>query len=711
MDYKKIFIKNACPTSIGGQAIMEGVMMRGPDRTAIAMRLPSDEIFLKTEKRKKPGVFHKIPVIRGAVSFFESLAIGIGTLMESADVLEQYLPEDEIEEPGALEQKINNRFGEKAAWNIMLTISLIISLVIAVGVFVVFPTVATNWLKHWVQSHVALNLIEGGFRILLFVLYIVLISRMKEIQTLFQYHGAEHKTIHCFENELELTPANAAQFYRLHPRCGTSFLMFVMIISLLLFSFLGWPNLWLRIGSRILLMPVIAGLSYEVLRWAGRSDNIVVRVLSYPGLMLQLLTTRDPDEHQLEIAIVSLKAVLVDKSAPVIDGIVDTNAHLLPEDEDVIVKTDGAVSTSDASESEIGAADTSDTDDIIKSAGADHTDRSDTEGTKAQDKCPDEKQDAETAESLEESDSTEKPDSENPASGAGPSFDGDKCTVGNLIRWGQSELSDIENGRNEAVDIFSYTMGFSRTDMILRAADPVVDSDRMEYEERIGRRLSGTPLQYIVGVQEFMGLLFRVNPNVLIPRLDTEVLADQAIRMLKEKNWEDPFILDICTGSGAIGITVAHEIPDAEVTLADISTEAVSTAMGNAQINEVFRRCIFVTGNMFEAVPEHKRYDMILCNPPYIESDVIETLSEEVKDHEPRLALDGGEDGLVFYRILARDAEKHLADGGILIMEIGYNQGEAVKKLLEENGNYGPVTVMKDLNHLDRVVYTERKER
>ena len=156
---------------------------------------------------------------------------------------------------------------------------------------------------------------------------------------------------------------------------------------------------------------------------------------------------------------------------------------------------------------------------------------------------------------------------------------------------------------------------------------------------------------------------------------------------------------------------MAHEFPDAEVTLVDVSKNAISTAIGNAQINDVFRRCIFLEGDMFQALPENKRYDMILSNPPYIESDVIETLSTEVKDHEPRLALDGGADGLKFYRILAEEAEKHLSDGGYLVMEIGYNQGDTVKALLENNGNYKTVAVLQDLNHLDRIVIGERKER
>lgn len=269
----------------------------------------------------------------------------------------------------------------------------------------------------------------------------------------------------------------------------------------------------------------------------------------------------------------------------------------------------------------------------------------------------------------------------------------------------------MENGANEAQEILQYILGYTRTDLILRNKEVLREDDRKEYERRIEMRLSGTPLQYITGVQEFMGLMFRVNPNVLIPRLDTEVLVDQAIGILKAKEWENPFILDMCTGSGAIGVTMAHEFPDAEVTMTDVSPKALSTAMGNAQINDVFSRCIFLQGDMFEAIPEQKRFDMILSNPPYIESDVIETLSTEVKDHEPRLALDGGADGLTFYRILAENAEKHLADGGYLMMEIGCDQGEAVRQLLEENENYSTAVVLQDLNHLDRIVIAERKGR
>lgn len=330
MDLSKIFLKDACPTAIGGQAVMEGVMMRGPERTAIAIRLPDGRIHTKTKRNKKPGVWAHIPILRGCVSFFVALIGGMQWLTYSADVLEHYMEaEAEPEEPGRLEGWLTKKFGPKAVWNLLLFLAVAIALVISIGVFVLLPTVLVGWLKAVIDNEIALNLIEGVLRIAIFLLYILAIRRMEDIKRVFQYHGAEHKTIHCFENGLALTPENARDFYTLHPRCGTSFLMFVMVISLILFSLLGWPNLVVRIGSRILLIPVVAGLSYELLKWAGRSNNWLVKVLSMPGLYLQKLTTNPPDDSQVEIAMVSLKAVLVPADTPLIEGICDKDAHLL----------------------------------------------------------------------------------------------------------------------------------------------------------------------------------------------------------------------------------------------------------------------------------------------------------------------------------------------------------------------------------------------
>ena len=212
---------------------------------------------------------------------------------------------------------MNEKFGKEKANTIMMYVSVLLSILLTVGVFIILPTGVMSLLKKaGIDSPVLLNLIEGVLRICMFVVYVSLISKMPDIRRTFMYHGAEHKTIHCYENGLELTPANAQTFYTLHPRCGTSFLMFVMVISLLVFSLLGWPNLAARVISRLLLIPVIAGLSYELLQFTGRHDGKCVRILSMPGILLQKLTTKEPTDDMLEVAILAVKAVLPSHEDP-----------------------------------------------------------------------------------------------------------------------------------------------------------------------------------------------------------------------------------------------------------------------------------------------------------------------------------------------------------------------------------------------------------
>ncbi len=334
MDLSKIFLKDACPTKVGGQAVLEGVMMKGEDRTAVCVRLPDGSLHMRTQMLKtEKKAWTKVPIVRGVVAFVSSLVQGTQTLLHSADVLEAHA-DDAPQEPVAEDRFtmwLEKHFGEKAAWNFMLYSSVLLAVVFTVGIFIIAPTVVVNFCNRFTQNEIALNLIEGVLRIVLFVGYVAVISRMPDIKRVFQYHGAEHKTIHCFENGLELKPENCRQFYTLHPRCGTSFLMFVMIISLILFSLLGWPDLLMRITSRLLLIPVVAGLSYEVLKWAGRSDNFIVKALSLPGLYLQKLTTAEPDDSQLEVAIASMKAAMVPEETPCFEGLCDKDGNPLPE--------------------------------------------------------------------------------------------------------------------------------------------------------------------------------------------------------------------------------------------------------------------------------------------------------------------------------------------------------------------------------------------
>lgn len=319
MDKSKIFLKGACPTSIGGQAIIEGIMMRGPEKMATAIRLPDGTIHMKTAPTPKGSKLGKLPLIRGVVNFVASLVQGTKVLMYSADILEKHYPEQYQKDKFDL--WMEKKFGKEKAWNILMIFSVCLAVALSVGIFMIAPTVVTGLLSRLTESIIVLNLAEGLMRILIFAIYVLAISKMEDIRTVFQYHGAEHKTIHCFEKGLDLTPENAQQFYTLHPRCGTSFLMFVMVVAVLVHAFMGWPNVWLRIGSRLLVLPLIAGISYELLKWAGRSDNWLVRFLSLPGIYLQKLTTKEPEIKHLEVAIAAMKAVLPENDTPYFEGI------------------------------------------------------------------------------------------------------------------------------------------------------------------------------------------------------------------------------------------------------------------------------------------------------------------------------------------------------------------------------------------------------
>jgi uncharacterized protein YqhQ len=310
LDFEKIFRKQCRPTSIGGQAVIEGVMMRGPKDIAIAVRKQDQEIVVKKEEVKgmAKSALTKIPIVRGVIALIDSMVLGVKSLTYSAEFFEE---EESTEEKGKFESWVENTFGDKAG-DILIYFSVFTALAFGILLFIISPTVAMNFFKTKISSPWMLNLVEGIFRILLFIGYVTLISKMKDIKRVFQYHGAEHKTIHCYESNLPLTVENARQFPTLHPRCGTSFLVFVMVVSLLLFSMIGWPNPWVRVLSRLLLMPVVAGISYEIIKWAGKSQSQFVRWISYPGLLFQKLTTREPDDSQLEVAIEAMKNVLTD---------------------------------------------------------------------------------------------------------------------------------------------------------------------------------------------------------------------------------------------------------------------------------------------------------------------------------------------------------------------------------------------------------------
>ena len=294
-------------TSIGGQALIEGILMRGPKKQAIVCRTP-DGLVSKVEELKFIKDRYPVlgwPIIRGAVNFITTMVAGVRALTYSAD----QLPEEEQEEPSKLDRWIEKHVGGETAEKMIVGLAVIIGIGISVGLFILLPTILAGLLTNLVRSTVLRNLIEGVLRIAIFLGYMWLATRLKDIKRVWEYHGAEHKTIFCYEKGLPLTVENARVQSRFHPRCGTSFLFITMIVSILVFSLVSWSNVWIRMGLRLLLLPIVVGISYELIKWAGRTDNIVTRILSAPGKALQHLTTREPEDGMLEVAIEALKLV------------------------------------------------------------------------------------------------------------------------------------------------------------------------------------------------------------------------------------------------------------------------------------------------------------------------------------------------------------------------------------------------------------------
>lgn len=580
-------------TKIGGQAVLEGVMMRGATSMALAVRDEMGQIRMDTTRlaTKKPW-YRKVPFLRGVVNLIVSMIDGTKTISKSAEVM--------VEE-------VDTSDGKGMGW--MMAISMVLGVALALGLFVVLPTYVTKgifalakldteslewaWLK---------SLIEGVAKLLILVLYMIGISQMKEIKRVFMYHGAEHKTIACYEHELPLTVENVQKCSRYHDRCGTSFLVFVVVLSVVLMMVLdvvcvacGWTmfvedkNWWLRALLKIALLPVTAGISYEMLMILACSNFILFRPLKWLGKQFQKLTTREPDDDMCEVAIAAFSKVL----------------------------------------------------------------EMDADTTIPEEHFPEPVSLEQFKQQLQ-----------------------------------QTQLVDCVKGD---VDwLLKVMLGLKQEDLSKDVKVPFGWTIRVN---KMSEQLAnGEPWQYVVGATEFYGRSFKVDSNVLIPRQETELVCEQLLKRIDSKSK----VLDLCCGSGVLGITAALE-KDADATLSDVSKDALKIAKFSAKYNKAKVR--FVHGDMFANVKG--KFDAIVCNPPYIESDVIETLDDSVKKYEPHLALDGGKDGLDFYRVLAEQAHLHLKNEGLLVLEIGYNQGEAVKKLLEDKYE---VEVIKDYGDNDRIV-------
>ena len=310
-------------TTIGGQALIEGIMMRGPDKDAIVVRTKED-LHIETMPRKKnpPKSWKNLPFIRGIFNFFDAQVVGIKALLRSADLA----PEEMQEEPSKFDRWLEKKLGNEAFQKAIVGIAMFMGLGLSVMLFFLLPMIIGGLFDRWITSNLGVNLVEGLIRMVIFLGYMLLISRMEEMRRVFSYHGAEHKTIRCYEAGLPLTVENVRQQTRLHPRCGTSFLLVVMVISILVFSVASSALLaavpaletirgsfgyrLLMIVFKLLLLPLVVGITYEINRWAGRNDNGFTRILTAPGMWLQNFTTNEPDDSMIEVGIAAVEAVL-----------------------------------------------------------------------------------------------------------------------------------------------------------------------------------------------------------------------------------------------------------------------------------------------------------------------------------------------------------------------------------------------------------------
>lgn len=289
-------------TSIGGQALIEGIMMKGPKVTAVAVRKPDGEIDLMTEKTKK-NPLSKIPVLRGIWGFFDSLAGGYRSLMHSADKAMV------DEEPDKLEQWLAKHFGKKAS-DYLLMAAGILGAMLALVLFMVLPTMITGFVDKFISLGAFKAVMEGAVKLIIFFCYMWGITFLDDVKRLFMYHGAEHKTIACYEAEEELTVENVRRHSRFHPRCGTSFLFIVIFVSILIFSFIPWTSTFGRVALKLLMLPLVVGIAYEILKFTGKYDNLLTKILASPGLFFQNFTTKEPDDDMIEVAIKAMNAVI-----------------------------------------------------------------------------------------------------------------------------------------------------------------------------------------------------------------------------------------------------------------------------------------------------------------------------------------------------------------------------------------------------------------
>ena len=600
-------------THIGGQAVIQGVMMRSKCGMATAVRDDTGEMQTEAIRLTPPeqqAKWKRLPFVRGVVSFVSSLVLGMGALMRSSDVA--FTTEEE--EPSNLSKWMTEKL-KVSVGEILSVISTILGVVLALALFLLLPNYLTSLIADAAPAiggtgSIWYNLIDGGFRLVIFLCYILFTLLFKSLRETYQYHGAEHKTINCYEYGDELTVENVKKASRLHDRCGTTFIFLVLIVSILIFALvnwalaalhwvtgIGWADDIISFIVKIIFLPVVAGISYEVLRLLSKTDSVLVLPLKAPGYLLQKLTTREPDDPMIECAIAAFK-----KAKEMED---DPNS---PE-------------------------------------------RSFVTETK----------------------------------------------LSKLLEMMKSRFEKRGIDASDAEWIVSLTLNIPRS--ALSQERIVSRKECREIVNIFDERMTGRPLWYIFGDTDFCGCKIKVDERVLIPRPETELLVRQALAALKDGD----SMLDLCTGSGAIAVAVAVEAAKKKnVTIvgADISEDALEVARENARINQA--SVTFVKADLFDGI--RGKFDLITANPPYIKSGEIASLDQEVRDFEPRIALDGGEDGLDFYRRIAERIRRYIVRGGMCIMECGEGQAQEIIRIFRETARCDFAMVVRDDAGVERIV-------
>lgn len=572
---------------IGGQGLLDGVMMSGIRGTATAKRKDSGSIDLRLDriyKNQKETGFRSFPFFRGFFVLGYSINSALGGFDISSEIIKEIFSSEQLKKL----KKIFKTTEKKLAHKIVM----IMAFTLAMSVFIVAPSVITYILNLFINTNpYILSIIEGVVAFAILVMYFLVLGRNDEISDMFRYHGAEHKSIFCYENGKELSIENVREQKRFHIRCGTNLLFMSFMICSFLYIFISWNNIFVRILLKIVIIPVAASISYEFINFAATSKSIVAKVIAFPGLRMQLLTTKEPTDSQIEVAILALKKAEGLKMEKTI-------RELLNE-----------------------------ANQILKKAG-------------------------------------------------------------------------IESYVLDAQLLMCKVLDQNKLSLMMNAFDIVPSDKAEEFMNLVKKRQTRCPIAYLLGTTEFMNIDFAVEEGVLIPRPDTEILVEEVLKHIEK--YEELDICDLCCGSGAIGITIAEYRINTKVDLLDIDDTPKRVTTKNIKSFELENRAKFIQSDLFSGIGE-KKYDIIVSNPPYIREEVIETLMDDVKNFEPHLALSGGEDGLIFYRRITQDSVKLLKRKAILAFEIGHDQAEEVKTLMEENG-FKNISVVKDLAGLDRVV-------